>query len=156
MLACGRFRLDGASASGSGSLVTAARASFALAAMGCPPMVCRRINVADQKYPPLPKVGPIGYASVVDVQAYAPWLKIGPHLPGVRDVALWTTDQMRAYVDADRAARGVPAPDISEVWLTQALKLIDVYARAREGRAADAMIEHLRTPNAGVEAMDRG
>jgi hypothetical protein len=65
-----------------------------------------------ERYPPLPRAGAIGYASVVDVQAYAPWLKIGPHLPGVRDVALWTTDQMRAYVDADRAARAAGMPEV--------------------------------------------
>lgn len=56
-------------------------------------------------YPPLPRVGAIGYASVADIESYAKTLTIGPHLPGVRDIALWTTDQMRAYVDADRAAR---------------------------------------------------
>ena len=56
-------------------------------------------------YPPLPRVGAIGYASVVDIDSYAKTLTIGPHLPGVRDIALWTTDQMRAYVDAARAAQ---------------------------------------------------
>lgn len=61
-----------------------------------------------QALPPLPKVGPIGYASVVDIQAYAPFLKIGPHLPGVRDAALWTTDQMRAYA-AEAVARALAA-----------------------------------------------
>jgi len=63
-------------------------------------------------YPPLPRVGAIGYASVVDIQIYAKTLTIGPHLPGVRDIALWTTDQMRAYVDADRAARA-PADSVT-------------------------------------------
>lgn len=66
-----------------------------------------------QDYPPLPRVGPIGYASVVDIQSYVTRLTIGPHLAGVRDVALWTTDQMRAYVDADRAARA-PADSVTE------------------------------------------
>lgn len=61
-------------------------------------------------YPPLPRVGAIGYASVVDIQIYAKTLTIGPHLPGVRDIALWTTDQMRAYVDADRAMRAAQQP----------------------------------------------
>lgn len=61
-------------------------------------------------YPPLPRVGAIGYASVVDIESYAKTLTIGPHLPGVRDIALWTTDQMRAYVDADRAARALATP----------------------------------------------
>ena len=64
-------------------------------------------------YPPLPLVGAIGYASVVDIDIYAKTLTIGPHLPGVRDIALWTTDQMRAYVDADRAARA-PAESVLE------------------------------------------
>ena len=63
-------------------------------------------------YPPLPRVGAIGYASVVDIDSYAKTLTIGPHLPGVRDIALWTTDQMRAYVDADRAARA-PADSVT-------------------------------------------
>ncbi len=63
-------------------------------------------------YPPLPRVGAIGYASVVDIESYAKTLTIGPHLPGVRDIALWTTDQMRAYadetVDAARKQGGKP------------------------------------------------
>ena len=54
--------------------------------------------------PPLPKVGPIGYASVVDIDSYTKTLVIGAHLPGVRDVALWTTDQKRAYAIAAIAA----------------------------------------------------
>lgn len=61
--------------------------------------------MTEKQYPKLPNVGPIGYASVVDIDRYETRLSIGPHLPGVRDVALWTTDQMRAYVDADRAMR---------------------------------------------------
>lgn len=56
-------------------------------------------------YPPLPRVGAIGYASVVDIESYAKTLTIGPHLPGVRDIALWTTDQMRAYADETYALR---------------------------------------------------
>lgn len=64
----------------------------------------------NKQYPKLPNVGPIGYASVVDIDSYEAHLSIGPHLPGVRDVALWTTDQMRAYVDADRAMRAQAAP----------------------------------------------
>lgn len=67
---------------------------------------------AVRDYPPLPRVGAIGYASVVDIESYAKTLTIGPHLPGVRDIALWTTDQMRAYVDADRAARA-PADSVT-------------------------------------------
>ena len=61
--------------------------------------------MTEKQYPKLPNVGPIGYASVVDIERYETRLSIGPHLPGVRDVALWTTDQMRAYADADRAVR---------------------------------------------------
>ena len=56
-------------------------------------------------YPQLPRVGPIGYASVVDIDSYVTRLTIGPHLVGVRDVALWTTDQMRAYADETYALR---------------------------------------------------
>lgn len=57
--------------------------------------------------PPLPQVGPIGYASVVDIDSYAKTLVIGTHLPGVRDVALWTTDQKRAYAIAATSAKPV-------------------------------------------------
>jgi len=66
----------------------------------------------NKQYPKLPNVGPIGYASVVDIDLYETRLSIGPHLPGVRDVALWTTDQMRAFADATcamRAAQATPA-----------------------------------------------
>lgn len=77
---------------------------------GVTPIVLEDVGPSTQPapvldYPPLPRVGAIGYASVVDIESYAKTLTIGPHLPGVRDIALWTTDQMRAYVDADRAAR---------------------------------------------------
>ena len=61
--------------------------------------------MTEKQYPELPNVGPIGYASVVDIERHETRLSIGPHLPEVRDVALWTTDQMRAYADADRAVR---------------------------------------------------
>lgn len=64
----------------------------------------------EKVYAALPKVGPIGYASVVDVQSYAKTMGIGTHLPGVRDVALWTSDQMRAFADATAALRATPAP----------------------------------------------
>lgn len=89
--------------------------------------------------PPLPKVGPIGFASVVDIDAYAPWLKIGPHLPGVRDVALWTTDQMRAYARAALPAvqpKAAEAPEIGEVTWQQAadaIENLDDYARMMVG-----------------------
>ena len=56
-------------------------------------------------YAALPKVGAIGYASVVDIDRYAKTMTIGPHLLGVRDVALWTTDQMRAFADATHTLR---------------------------------------------------
>lgn len=89
--------------------------------------------------PPLPKVGPIGFASVVDVESYALWLKIGPHLPGVRDVALWTTDQMRAYARAALPAvqpKAAEAPEIGEVTWQQAadaIENLDDYARMMVG-----------------------
>ena len=85
-------------------------------------------------YPPLPRVGPIGYASVVDIDSYVTRLTIGPRLAGVRDVALWTTDQMRAY--ADRAARApadsvtAPAGGAEEVD-----KALNDYAQAFMARA---------------------
>ena len=80
-------------------------------------------------YPPLPRVGAIGYAYVVDIESYAKTLTIGPHLPGVRDIALWTTDQMRAYVDADRAARAPATPP------TQAVEeLIRLKAQAKQDK----------------------
>ncbi len=56
-------------------------------------------------YAELPRVGAIGYASVADIESYVKTLTIGPRLPGVRDVALWSTDQMRAYADATHALR---------------------------------------------------
>ena len=80
-------------------------------------------------YPPLPRVGAIGYASVVDIESYAKTLTIGPHLPGVRDIALWTTDQMRAYVDADRAARAPATPPTKAVE-----ELIRLKAQAKQDK----------------------
>lgn len=77
--------------------------------------------------PPLPKVGPIGFASVVGVESYALWLKIGPHLPGVRDVALWTTDQMRAYA---RAALANVQPKGTELTPDEIQALWSPYAGA--------------------------
>lgn len=83
--------------------------------------------------PQLPRVGPIGYASIVDVETYAPWLKIGPHLPGVRDVALWTSDQLRAYaraaILADRSRREVPE-DAKPVTMTDSYLLEEFAKRA--------------------------
>ena len=57
--------------------------------------------------PPLPKVGPICYASASDVSEYKPAPEVGKHLPGVRDVALWTTHQMQSYARAAIAAQPV-------------------------------------------------
>ena len=59
-------------------------------------------------YAKLPRAGAIGYASVVDIEQYLTRLTIDRHLPGVRDVALWTTDQMRAFADATHALRTQP------------------------------------------------
>lgn len=47
--------------------------------------------------PPLPAIGPICYASAMDILLYKDAPEVGRHLPGVRDVALWSTDQMRAF-----------------------------------------------------------
>lgn len=81
-------------------------------------------------YPPLPRVGAIGYASVVDIEIYAKTLTIGPHLPGVRDIALWTTDQMRAFADATHALRTSRG---------QTLRLLTQKERDILGRRAEGM-----------------
>ena len=48
---------------------------------------------------PLPKVGPVCFADAQSILEYkVP--AVGRHLPGVLDVGLWTSDQMRAYADA--------------------------------------------------------
>lgn len=81
--------------------------------------------MTEKQYPKLPNVGPIGYASVVDIERYETRLSIGPHLPGVRDVALWTTDQMRAFANATcamRAAQAAPASQDAEDALMKALE----------------------------------
>jgi len=67
-------------------------------------------NQTTPTLPPLPRVGPIGYARVVDIDSYQKTLTISTHLPGVRDVALWTTDQMRAYACAAIALSIAPSP----------------------------------------------
>ena len=64
------------------------------------------------KLPPLPKVGPICYASASDVMEHKPSPKVGTHLPGVRDVALWSTHQMQAYVREAIAQPEQPAADL--------------------------------------------
>ena len=52
---------------------------------------------------PLPKAGPVCFADAQSILEYkVP--TVGRHLPGVLDVALWTSDQMRAYADAAVAA----------------------------------------------------
>jgi hypothetical protein len=74
----------------------------------------RFASPAPQELPPvllpeLPKVGPICYAMAADVELYkVP--RVGNHIPGVYDVALYSADQMRAYalaaIAADRRAGG--------------------------------------------------
>lgn len=49
---------------------------------------------------PLHKLKPIGFASVIDIDRHSPALTIGPHLPGVRDVAMYTKDQLDSAVNA--------------------------------------------------------
>lgn len=61
-------------------------------------------------YAELPRAGAIGYASVVDVDSYVTRMTIGPRLPGVRDIALWTTDQLRDFADRTHALRMQAAP----------------------------------------------
>lgn len=43
---------------------------------------------------------PVGYASVVDIDRYELPFCVGTHLPGVRDVALYTRDQVLAAIAA--------------------------------------------------------
>ena len=66
----------------------------------------------------LPKSGPVCYADAQSILEYRLPM-VGSHLPGVRDVGLWTTDQMRAYAQATAdawaekldAARAQPAAE---------------------------------------------
>jgi hypothetical protein len=56
------------------------------------------VSMADQTAAvPLPGAGPICYGSASDILLYKPAPEVGTHLPGVRDVGLWSTDQLRAY-----------------------------------------------------------
>ena len=52
---------------------------------------------------PLPKAGPVCFADAQSILTYTV-PAVGRHLPGVLDVGLWTSDQMRAYADAAVAA----------------------------------------------------
>ena len=64
------------------------------------------------------KSGPVCYADAQSILEYRLPM-VGSHLPGVRDVGLWTTDQMRAYAQATAdawaekldAARAQPAAE---------------------------------------------
>lgn len=58
------------------------------------------------------KPEPVAFASVVDVAKYTKLFDVGPHTPGIRDVALFTKDQVRCAVTA--AVRGQSGfdPDI--------------------------------------------
>jgi len=64
--------------------------------------------------PPLPKVGAICYASAQDVLENKPAPEVGTHLPGVRDVALWSTHQMQYYAHAAIAAQAVQLFDFEK------------------------------------------
>lgn len=68
----------------------------------------------EAKYAALPRVGPIGFAAVTDIEQYRTTLTIHPRIPGVYDIALWTTDQMRAFADATHAMRATG--DAAEIW----------------------------------------
>lgn len=69
--------------------------------------------VDERALPPLPKVGPICYAMVADIQQYkVP--RVGKHLPGVFDAALWSTDQLHAYARAALSAGPTQAADATD------------------------------------------
>jgi hypothetical protein len=55
---------------------------------------------ADPRQTPLSRLVPIAFASVVDLESYVTMMTIGPHLPGVRDVAMYTKDQLHSAVNA--------------------------------------------------------
>lgn len=52
---------------------------------------------------------PIGFASVTDIVTYAETLTVSTHLPGVRDVAVYTKDQLKAAVAHERNTAQQPA-----------------------------------------------
>ena len=57
------------------------------------------MDIDNYKLPNLPRAGAICYAMTMDVLAYkVP--RVGNHMAGVYDMALWSTDQMKAYAKA--------------------------------------------------------
>lgn len=51
--------------------------------------------VVQEQAPPLPKIGPVTYASANDIMLYRDSPIVGRHIPGYLDVALYTADQLR-------------------------------------------------------------
>lgn len=57
------------------------------------------MDIDNCKLPNLPRAGAICYAMTMDVLTYkVP--RVGNHMAGVYDTALWSTDQMKAYAKA--------------------------------------------------------
>jgi hypothetical protein len=57
------------------------------------------MDIDNYKLPNLPRAGAICYAMTMDVLTYkVP--RVGNHMAGVYDTALWSTDQMKAYAKA--------------------------------------------------------
>lgn len=57
---------------------------------------------------------PIGFASAMDVLTYVPSMQIGLRLPGVRDVPMYTGDQLQAAVNFERNGSVPPAAEVEE------------------------------------------
>jgi hypothetical protein len=62
-----------------------------------------QLGPASEARRPLPKAGPVCFADAHSILTYTV-PAVGRHLPGVLDVGLWTSDQMRAYADTAAAA----------------------------------------------------
>lgn len=57
---------------------------------------------------------PIGFAQAMDVLTYVPSMQIGLRLPGVRDVPMYTGDQLQAAVNFERNGSAPPAAEVEE------------------------------------------
>lgn len=73
---------------------------------------------------------PIGFASTMDVLTYVPSMQIGPRLPGVRDVPMYTGDQLQAAVNFERNGSAPPAEVEERRELTN-VELLAMYETAR-------------------------
>lgn len=57
---------------------------------------------------------PIGFASAMDVLTYMPSMQIGSRFFGVRDVPMYTGDQLQAAVNFERNGSAPPAAEVEE------------------------------------------